>query len=669
MKFLKISGSYPYVVNALNLPANCLSDDSLEQYLDYVSKDVHRTAYYSEHPNVITLKSCSSVAEIQERLLETSHFCDEEGSKVAVASYIQGDFTAGVLAENAFALYGAECPLYVDGNSGLNKIIKVCYADEQNKLCGLAISQGIFNQQPHYFISIIKNVNSPPAERDVFCYIGSGYLEPLKVQDKGEATLEQAEVIAEVTANLDCGGLSTIIDLPRLMNDTRAFDALQERVVADRNIDNHDVRHQELNELLRLRESFQESDAVFAAVVASVRDDVATDPNYFIDENFIETVEKLGSLHENHEASRIKAQLITERIKYNFIADKLSLHKADSQLVMALTDLAQRLAVLESNLLCSKKDGFYFPKGVGHLEHQAITDEFESLILKHRKMLQNQLEPLVFYHQEQEANKENADFVQHAHAEIAKHYQRVLASLPQDKSIFFITARECFDEHAAPIRTTLASQRVARQREINDLKARLKPRLSNFTPLQRFGKTLASGLTCLVVVIGLALLLSGVFSPLGVALTGLSQFCVLAVTGGVFLMGASKAVQIVKGERAYRHEFERYVFKKHNIEGLEQENTKDEELYDVYVNSAPVNVLPQRKETPLNEVEKAPSPLLTNSPSSAFRIYRAKETHSISYDSFSRFFTPASSPSAQLDGNEEMIKTDVSRISPYRNGH
>lgn len=252
IEFKKFTGNYIDVIKALQLPASFYGTSDRKTYTEQIKKDLHRICYVNFSGNVTGM---------QERLVDSSHLADHD------LSYTQGDFYGGVFTENTLKL----APTFIEtvmsvtqegSFDGYSNNLAFTYDDDKGRHCGVSLSYlrddsdlsiKVEERPLRYALAIIRNVNLPLNQREVFFWTHSDFL--CRGKDAFipcDTSIDGDKVAKDMQEALHSKSIHKLL-APVLQRDgsinLAEFNALNNRLITNQNIDDRDLK---LNKLLEL---------------------------------------------------------------------------------------------------------------------------------------------------------------------------------------------------------------------------------------------------------------------------------------------------------------------------------------------------------------------------------------------------------------------------------
>jgi hypothetical protein len=295
-KFKKFTGNYIEAAKWMRLPpaVDLCELQSLDEYNSQIEKDLHRTAYLSfDH----------TTSEMKEQLRDPSHLTDEN------RSFSQGNFDGGVFTrlirdlhpkyQEVMRLANLENTL----DQGMAGDIRVAYIDDEGNPCALSIAYLRDDPDPDkgdvfipvgerkraFTVCIIKNTNLAPADREVTLLT-----HPLLIKDGQENTpdIDEQDIPEEVSRLLNSKVVSVLLTgvFEGESISLSKFNALDNRIKEDRNIDNRDFKQKQLTELNEVVQNLLPEDIKVRAYMTEINDRASSDINFFEDKNYNKTL-------------------------------------------------------------------------------------------------------------------------------------------------------------------------------------------------------------------------------------------------------------------------------------------------------------------------------------------------------------------------------------------
>lgn len=252
--FIKIQGNFKEVTDAIGLPSIFYAPMEKEDYLSVIGRDLPRTPYFSEFTPSFAIKK---------RLLDLSSYYQKDSEALAneniFPSYVQGFEGRFFTMRLAMAEIAKDEPLSPDAELLMKAFelksqgipfkdeLHFCYIDDDNTLCGLALSYLRDESNPdipetqrafRYALAIVKHVDKTPSERKVTFITDQSLLPSLSEN----GLIAHNEVLLEVKKSLHSETLNDLL-VPCIKTnalDLPAFNSLKERFTPNQNIDNSD---------------------------------------------------------------------------------------------------------------------------------------------------------------------------------------------------------------------------------------------------------------------------------------------------------------------------------------------------------------------------------------------------------------------------------------------
>lgn len=314
----KITGNYIEMVRALGLlPSFYGRQLSTTAYEDQINLDLHRTNFISYSSNVESVK---------ESLSSTKHLAG------SLPSYTQGNNDGGIFANFLVSISLNNNILAEAADEEETKdehyadSIRVAYVDDSGKNCALAISyrrgdptidkrnSPAENRKRPFAVTVIRNTTLVPTEREVTCFINPVFLSKTPIDQAIDInSVDLPNELATVTNSKNLNELLTGI-----FNDDSIslehFDSLNARLGNNRNIDNRDLKKEQLLELVTfvynklngypgLKSNYGELESYFNALVERQNEtDLFKDSNYqLLYDELVRHASSIINLTENPE--------------------------------------------------------------------------------------------------------------------------------------------------------------------------------------------------------------------------------------------------------------------------------------------------------------------------------------------------------------------------------
>ena len=294
--FNKVSGTYEEVVGRIGMSVEMssamITQMTMTKYLDYIDRDLDRTPCVSFG---------GPISELTRQLRDTTHLLGQH------FSYTQGDFDGGgivkiPLAHQFPAAMEAACKertLEAD----LTDNLRIAYIDDTGALCAFSIiylrqdpKEGeppvlVADRKRPFVISHIKNTTATVAKRQVTYLTHPLLTQPGSVLDP--LGVSEQNLPAEVARLVNCGRLNQLLS-ELFVGDTLSlphFKALSARIKSKQNIDNRDMKSEQLVELIRIADKYLTRDEGFTAFLGNLRGRIQTDANFFRQDSFEQTLD------------------------------------------------------------------------------------------------------------------------------------------------------------------------------------------------------------------------------------------------------------------------------------------------------------------------------------------------------------------------------------------
>ncbi|HRD70494.1 MAG TPA: hypothetical protein PK657_10140 [Legionella sp.] len=591
-KIVEYTGNYVEVINALNLFKSFYSEqETKEQYTYEIEKDLGRTDFFS-------LKS--SRAELQNRIrTETeaqTHFSYTQGNFDGriFSKFLMG-FQPGIQAESADK---ADDP-YFTKTIGLN------YVDDRGIQCGFAISAyrndknleiPIKEREYSYIITRIENVNLEPEKRKVSVLsnipdvANHAFVDPESPPNlNGIQAVEYIpnQIIEKVASLTNSNDLNSL--LAGLFNSegSMSMDKLNELSsrFGSNTLDNRDFKIKHINSFINFAETYLKQDEKLQNDIAQLKNDISCDVNLFKGEGTDNLI--ISRLHD----------LISKSIKtYNFPETTHKLLKAND-LNLFIYNLEQQYSQLqESKILnVSKEENQQFKSKINILRHYAqhpfnvdIDELPEIKSVNNFDTLIKSINLIVIDYDQMLSLLKNAQLkMPHLADTFNDEIERIM---------IYGNSNQGAPNSKFHLSRLIDLINKAREKELSSIKSPsevIAPVKPEGTFFKRNGTALSIGIAAIIGTIGIALTLTGILAPIGIALSGIGftlGLLGLGLGAGVSLVAAGS---IIAKENHHQAQLEKYPqdMKKYDTDVVEFKNLREKnneakiEINDRYDNS------------------------------------------------------------------------------------
>lgn len=596
-KYVEYTGNYVEIVNALNLPADFYKyQETKGQYIYEIGKDLGRTDYFSLN---------MSRKEFQNRIKK------ETGAQTKY-SYTQGNLDGRLFAKNLVEFR----PMFLEtaANSEDNKFkgtFGITYIDDNNVQCGFAVSayrdysdETIPLDQREYFYTItkIENVNLEPEKRKVsvisnISNLDNHILTPPKSSEESnndskanQMEIDSDQIKDKIFRLINAKNLNLLLANLFKSDGSISINELHDLSSRfDKNtLDNRDFKLSRLNTFLDFAETYLQQDKELQNTVSDLKNKISSDVNFFKSE---EKYQKLiDSIHQ-----RIKNSInkyASPQTKNKLLhANELGLIIYHLELKFKTLDNVSQentkrfkadIAILQEHVQQP------FSNNITHLINVNMLDSFDSMVQAIDSLIPElNLEQFLELVGKLTDKAEIPDIAKNALREkadtliitnIDNKYKKYNPTLLLD--IILDTQNQ-----------EIKKIGFEHEQKLKSLSAPSKPKASSFA--QRNRGPISIGIASIIGTIGIALTLTGILAPLGIALSSIGfslGLLGLGVSAGITLASAGS---IVANENVHKEQINAYnseqsaYFKKIADMGVENERAiaRIVQEYDVAMDS------------------------------------------------------------------------------------
>lgn len=592
-KIVEYTGNYVEVINALNLFKSFYSEqETKEQYTYEIEKDLGRTDFFS-------LKS--SRAELQNRIRRETdaqtHFSYTQGNFDGriFSKFLMG-FQPGIQAESADK---ADDP-YFTKTIGLN------YVDDKGIQCGFALSAyrndnnleiPIKEREYSYIITRIENVNLEPEKRKVTVLsnipdvANHAFVDPEAAQNLNAIQAVEFmpnQIIEKVASLTNSNDLNSL--LADLFNSegSLSLDKLNELSsrFGSSTLDNRDFKIKHINSFINFAETYLKQDEKLQEDINQLKNDISSDVNLFKVEGTDNLI--ISRLHD----------LISKSIKTYKLPETANKLLKANDLNLFIYNLEQQYSHLqESKILnVSKEENQQFKSKINILRHYAqypfnvdIDELPEIKSVNNFDKLINSTDLIVIDYDQMLSLLEKAqEKMPHLADSFAHEIERLIIdgnnnqSAPNNNKFHLSRLIEIINK--------------GREQELSSIKSPsevIAPVKPEGTFFKRNGTAFSIGIAAIIGTIGIALTLTGILAPLGIALSGIGftlGLLGLGLGAGVSLVSAGSIIAKENNHQAqleqYPHDKEKYDADVKEFNLLREKNNETKiEINDRYYNS------------------------------------------------------------------------------------
>ncbi|MDP3270133.1 MAG: hypothetical protein Q8M40_13930 [Legionella sp.] len=591
-KIVEYTGNYVEVIKALNLSEGFYSEQETKKlYTDEIEKDLGRTDFFS-------LKS--SRAELQNRIRRETdaqtHF-----------SYAQGNFDGRIFSKPLMGFQPGILLQMADkaDDPYFTKTIGLNYVDDKGIQCGFAISAyrndsnlDIPSQEREYFyiITRIENVNLEPEKRKVTVISNISDIanhESADPESKNYNGIQPTEYNSN-PINEKIDNLVISEDLSSLLTNvfdsegSLSFNKLNELVsrFGSTTLDNRDFKIKHINSFINFAETYLKQDEKLQKDITQLKNDISSDVNLFKGEGTDNLI--ISRLHD----------LISKSIKTYKLPETADKLLKANDLNLFIYNLEQQYSHLQKSkiLNVSKEENQQFRSKINILRHYAQypfnvdIDELPEIksVNNFDKLIKSTDLIVIDYDQMLSILENSQEKMPHLADSFADEIERLIIDGNNNQS--------APNNNKSHLSRLIDIINKGREQELSSIKspseviAPIKPEGTFF---KRNGTALSIGIAAIIGTIGIALTLTGILAPLGIALSGIGftlGLLGLGLGAGVSLVSAGSIIAKENNHQAqlekYPHDKEKYDADVKEFNLLREKNNEAKiEINDRYYNS------------------------------------------------------------------------------------